>query len=65
MFKGHDVFSNFCATCVIDIPEKVKKWTFLLGEKMCENRRHLDVNESIQMKKNQNLKMISNEEMGC
>jgi hypothetical protein len=50
MFKGH-VFNNFCATCVIDIPEKVKEWTFLLGEKLCENRRHLDVNESIQMKK--------------
>lgn len=51
MFKGHDVFfSNFCATCVIDIPEKVKKWTFLLGEKMYENRRHLHINESIQMK---------------
>ncbi len=32
---------------------------------MCENRRHSDVNESIQMKKNKKLKMISNEEMGC
>jgi hypothetical protein len=35
----------------------------ILGEKMCENRRHL--NESIQMKFLKKLKMISNEEMGC
>jgi hypothetical protein len=29
----------------------VKKWSFSLVEKMCENRTHLDVNESIQMKR--------------